>query len=351
MEQQNYQNNLKKSKQLRFVSALFLLVVVVVAGIVLAKQMEAAESAEEVELVQTPLQENPSPSAEKSVSPSLKQENLRKANLLAKKREPEPTLEKKVSEKKPGKKKSKKKKKDEKLAKDTLVIGDSLAYAMSLKNRYVGATKAENFYWLTEGGVGAAFLKENLKITTGRTMPKAVHNTLTMTSEIDLVKEVKEKGIKNIVVLLGINSSSEADSERLMKRLLLIEEKTTCQVFYISILPMVDYKAEQNGYGTRDAVNVNFNRLMKKKIKDTNLTYIDAYNAVKSLKNYESKTGDGIHYSRAVYDRVIEEMEKEIAAKEKEIKAMKLKEKKKEEEGLETEEMIESGLTPPQIAP
>lgn len=229
-------------------------------------------------------------------------------------------IEKKVEKKE---KKKEKKKETKKKEKEILVIGDSLAYAMSLNNTYTGASRRDEMYWLTEGGVGIRFIPENFVIVLGKTMPRAISNTLTETMKIDLVKEVREKKIKHIAILIGINGSDKRGAKETVKRLEEMKEKTGCHVYYFASFPIVDSKAEKNGYQVRDSRAVSFNKWMKEGLKDTGIEYIDSYSILKKQKNYESYTWDGIHYQKEMYDKVLDSLFEKIERKKKEEEILK----------------------------
>lgn len=322
MEQRKKKEDEKKmSRQLKLVSILFLFVVFFLVIFLVIKVIFDLNRIRSNHIVAASDNKelNEIKKNKKEVEQDSKRHPGEKVKIVEKKEEEQQEKAKK-KEAKTSNKKRKKRKKGREKKKETLIIGDSIAFGMSLDKKYVGASKAKDYYWITEGGVGVGFISKKLEIVTGRTMPRSVHNTLTSNSKIDLAKEIKNKEIKNVAVLLGINSSGKKNAENLIESMLLIEEKTGCNVFFIAVLPMVDSKAEKNGYRTRDSVNKQFNLWVKEKMKDTNLVYVDSYNEVKKIPKFDTYTGDGIHYSRKVYDEVISLLEKEIKKKEEEKK-------------------------------
>lgn len=248
-----------------------------------------------------------------------KRENGGKVKKVEVKKDEVKNDKEKVGEKKSKEKKRKKevikktatkKKKSDK--RETLIIGDSLAYAMSLNNTYTGVDKKNDYYWLTEGGVSIDFIPENLKITLGKVMKKATTNTFTSLKQIDLVKEIKEKEVKNVAILLGINGSSEQNAKKTVERMTAIKEKTGCKVFYISALPIIDAKARKYEYSVVDSNNKKYNSWVREGMRGKDLIYVDSYNKVKNYASHVSYTTDGIHYRKEVYNKVIELLEEEI---------------------------------------
>lgn len=246
----------------------------------------------------------------------VRNKDLEEKKLIAKKESAD--LKKKFKTVRKEKKQTKKKKKKEKLIeepkaeKELLIIGDSIAYGMSLNNTYTGVDRAADIYWLTEGGVSVAFIPKNLKVTVGKTMARSVTNTLSSSVYVDLVKEIQDKGIRDVAIMLGLNGSSKKNAKTLVERMVSIREKTGCNVYYITVLPMVDSKAKKIGYRVRDSVNVSYNSWVKEEMEGKDLFYVDAYKAVKEMRGYANETQDGIHYSRKVYNKVIECLEKVI---------------------------------------
>ena len=229
---------------------------------------------------------------------------------------------KKAVNKKENKKKNKKKKK---IVKKTLIIGDSVAYGMSLgENSYTGVKGADDYYWVTEGGTGIGLIDDELHIILGKTMPESVRNTLTKSKNIDILKEVKRKKIKNIVIGLGLNGLSEFSAKNAVKRMKRLKKKTKCRVFFLSVMPVVN----KGIYKVRDSEVVDYNRMIKEGIKKTGIIYIDAYKVVKKQEGYENMTNDGIHYSSGIYNKVFKEIIRKIKKEETEEK--KLLEKREE---------------------
>lgn len=234
---------------------------------------------------------------------------LDKKNLSDKKTKPL-----KKTKKKDGKKKGMTRKKD------TLIIGDSIAYGMSLNNSYTGVNRVNEYYWLTEGGVSIGFIPKNLKLVLGRVMPRSITNTLSSSVHVDLVKDVKAKKIKNVVFFLGLNGSSRMNAERTVERMEKLKEATGCRVFYLSALPVVDSKAKKFGYRTGEANVKQFNSWVKEDMEGKGLFYVDAFAELKKDSAYQKDTQDGIHYSRKTYNKVIKKLAEEIRKVEKKEK-------------------------------
>lgn len=314
------ENRLRLISLLSVSAALFLLALISVSTIIAKEYIKPMvsfnEETEEEGAKKAPLQKK-----------SLQKESEPKKNIEEKKVQPiretqkseEAVVDKKDIPKKKGKKNKKKAEKKGKRKKDTLIIGDSVAYGMSLNNTYTGVDRVNEFYWLTEGGVGIRFIPESLKITLGKTMPGSITNTVSSSVYVDLKKEIKDKKIKNVAIMLGINGSGKKYAEETILRMKEIEEKTGCNVFFISLLPVVDAKAKKYGYLVRNTTNTTFNRWMKDGLKDSTSVYVDAYSELTKNSDYVSRTSDGIHYGKEVYNKVIETLIKKLEEKENQI--------------------------------
>lgn len=216
--------------------------------------------------------------------------------------------------------------------KTTLIIGDSIPYGMALgKHRGTGVDEADKVFWLTEGGVSINFLCPDFKVKIGQVMPRAVVNTFTSSKKFDLLKEVKKKKIEDIVVMLGANWPGEEAAKLIVSTLKKLAKKSGCRVYYVNTLPYVD----KGKYRNRTAVLTYHNRLTKEGFEDTDIIYIDAHSIAKTVKNYQSYTWDGIHYSKKVYNVVFEEI---LSIIEEEKEAEKLSEEEKTEKKVKVKQ-------------
>ena len=188
--------------------------------------------------------------------------------------------------------------------KKLLLLGDSNVFLMSQNRKEYEEKIDEKIYWLAESGVGTEFIDYELKVRLGKVQKKYIINTLTENEEADLVKDITEKGITDVAVLLGVNSLGEHHAEELSNCLIKLSEKSGAKIFYVSVLPYVD-KAK---YKIDNKDIVRFNAAMKKKLAVTDVKYVDGYNEVSSVRGYEAETRDGLHYTKAIYDKVMREI-------------------------------------------
>ena len=163
-------------------------------------------------------------------------------------------------------------------------------------------------YWLAESGAGAGLIGDDLVVKLGLVNPDYTENSLTTADKTDVLKEIREKSIGNIVVMLGVNSLGDGYAKDLSGKLKKISETTGAKVSYISILPYID----KSKYHISLADILKFNSLMKDELKDTNIRYIDAYAIVESIDGYKNETSDGLHYSKKIYDNLFDKIIKLI---------------------------------------
>lgn len=209
---------------------------------------------------------------------------------------------------------TKKKPKDDKTI---LVIGDSIAYGMSKgKKSYTGVDDGEKVYWLAEGGINITLLYPDFDICMGKTMPKGVTNTFTSSKKFNLLEEVKKKKIEDIVVMLGANWPGEKSAKLIVDCLKKLAKKSGCRVYYVNTLPYV----HKGRYKNREKVMMQHNKLTRDGFEKSDVTYVDAYKIVKSVKQYHKQTSDGIHYSKKVYNAVFSEILSLISNKKEELK-------------------------------
>lgn len=207
--------------------------------------------------------------------------------------------------------------------KTTLIIGDSIPYGMALGKKFgTGVDKADEVYWLTEGGVNINFLSKDFKIHMGKVMPKKIVNTFTMSRNFDLIEEVRKKKIEDIVIMLGTNWPGEKSAKLTVSTLKKLAKKSGCRIYYANVLPYV----HKGRYKDRSSVMAYHNKLTREGFKGTDIIYIDACKLAKSVKNYRNCTSDGIHYSKKVYNVIFNKI---LSLIEKEKKAVKFSKKKK----------------------
>lgn len=187
-----------------------------------------------------------------------------------------------------------------------LIIGDSNIYLMSQNEGGHEKKYAEKIYWLAESGAKTDFISDGLKVELGKIKPQYVRNTLTRGKKAELAKEIEEKGITDVAVLLGVNSLGTENLQKLNDVLLKLSKIS--QVYYVSLLPYADKKK----YGIKNEDIVRFNNLMKKNLSGSKVSYIDAYSKIASMPDYHSETSDGLHYSRKIYDEVLAEIMKNV---------------------------------------
>lgn len=183
-----------------------------------------------------------------------------------------------------------------------LVLGDSNAYLMGQNLEEYEKVYGKSIYWIAESGAGIDFIGDDLKIKLGKIQGKYIKNTLTATMEADLVREIDERGITDVAVILGVNSPEENSAEKLSGNLIKLSKKSKAKIFYVSILPYVD----KSRYSLNNKDILKFNETMKKNLAVSGVKYLDSYGKVRSYKGYEKETTDGIHYSKVIYDKVFE---------------------------------------------
>ena len=185
-----------------------------------------------------------------------------------------------------------------------LIIGDSNIYLMSRNKDEYEKKYGKKVYWIAESGAGTNLFDENMMINLGLINPTYLENSLTETDEADVLKEIGDKSIGQVAVMLGVNSLGDGYAKDLSRKLKRISEDTGAKVSYISILPYVD----KSKYHISSYDIVKFNSLMKEELKETKIKYIDAYSIVAGVVGYKNETNDGLHYSKKIYDKIFEEI-------------------------------------------
>lgn len=185
-----------------------------------------------------------------------------------------------------------------------LIIGDSNVYLMSKNKVYYNKKYEVPIYWLAESGAKADFISEKLNINLGKFMPQYIENSLTKNVQISLPNEIKEKGITDAVILLGVNSLGELSAKNLSKRLISLSESGKVRIHYVSLLPYVD----KSKYKIKNKDIISFNKFVKEKLSESKINYIDVYDLITSTEGYKNETADGLHYSKVIYDKVLEKI-------------------------------------------
>jgi len=183
-----------------------------------------------------------------------------------------------------------------------LIIGDSNIYLMSRNKAEYEKKYGRKMYWLAESGAGTNMLDDDMVVSLGLINPNYMENSLTTSNEADVIKEISDKSIGYVYVMLGVNSLGEGYAKDLSNKLKRISENTGAKVSYISILPYVD----KSKYHISSYDIVKFNSLMKEELKETKIKYIDAYGIVAGVAGYKDETNDGLHYSKKIYDKIFE---------------------------------------------
>lgn len=185
-----------------------------------------------------------------------------------------------------------------------LFIGDSNIYLMSQNSNYYNKKYGDKIYWVAESGATVNFIEKDNKIAVGKFMPEYVSNTLTKTKIIDLKAEIKSNKITDIAVLLGTNSLGNDSAKDLSEKLINLSKESVARVYCVSLLPYVD----KSKYEINDDDIIKFNSRVKEKLMNSLVKYLDIYTLVKSIKGYKNETEDGLHYNRAIYDKVFDEI-------------------------------------------
>lgn len=110
---------------------------------------------------------------------------------------------------------------------------------------------------------------------------------------------MKKKDSKNTayVINMGVNDLYNANSyvEYINK----IAKNYKGDIYYLSVNPVEESKAANNGYSIKNSDIEKFNSILKSGLK--NVTYLDSYNY---LKNNGFSTTDGIHYDKNTYQKI-----------------------------------------------
>ena len=110
---------------------------------------------------------------------------------------------------------------------------------------------------------------------------------------------MKKKDSKNTayVINMGVNDLYNANSyvEYINK----IAKNYKGDIYYLSVNPVEESKAANNGYSIKNSDIEKFNSTLKNGLK--NVTYLDSYNY---LKNNGFSTTDGIHYDKNTYQKI-----------------------------------------------
>lgn len=188
--------------------------------------------------------------------------------------------------------------------KSLLLVGDSNVYLISGNKKKYESRYGNNIYWLAESGASADFISKDFMVKLGRFKAEFVENSLNKTKKVNLLKEIKEKNIKDVVVMLGVNSLGETFAEKLGNKLIKFSEISGAKVYYVSVLPYVD----KSKYNIAAGDVIRFNAEMKEILLKNKVGYIDAYDMIVRLKDYKNETTDGLHYNEKIYNKVFEKI-------------------------------------------
>lgn len=195
-------------------------------------------------------------------------------------------------------------KKGKKTERKILIIGDSNAYLMSQNEEYYKGKYKSSIYWLAESGVGTEFIDDDLTVNFGGLKSKYAKNSLGKAKKIFLLDEIKEKGITDIAVILGVNSLKKDSANSLCDMMIKLNELSKSEVYYISVLPYVD----KSRYKIQNKNIIKFNSIMKKRLAASKINYVDAYGMLTETEEYKKETTDGLHYSTMIYDRILDKI-------------------------------------------
>jgi len=185
-----------------------------------------------------------------------------------------------------------------------LIIGDSNVYLMSQNEEYYKSKYKDDIYWLAESGANTEFIAENLTVSFGKFNAKYVTNSFGKDKDISLVDEIRENGITDVVVLLGVNSLKEDSAKVLCDRLTKLDELSKTKTYYVSVLPYVN----KSKYKIQNKEIIKFNEIMKEGLSSGRISYINAYGLLTATEEYKNETTDGLHYSSIIYDKIFEEI-------------------------------------------
>ena len=117
----------------------------------------------------------------------------------------------------------------------------------------------------------------------------------------------KVSGNTAVVINMGVNdcASSSSASEYISYINSKVDTWTGkgADVYFVSVNPINDRLARNNGYGVTNKNVTDFNKEVKNGLNSA-VKYIDTYSEVKNLVIDKSETSDGIHYNTVVYEKI-----------------------------------------------
>ena len=162
---------------------------------------------------------------------------------------------------------------------ETIFIGDSRTVGMQ---QAVGTESGTR--WISKTGSGYDWFTSNVPST----------------SSI--------KSGSKVVILMGVNDldNVNAYASYINNKAAEWNEKGI-NTYFVSVNPINDALATQNGYSVRDSKVKNFNNTIKSKLS-SNVTYIDTYSKI--INSYIAT--DGLHYSTVTYKSIYNEIKSAI---------------------------------------
>lgn len=125
------------------------------------------------------------------------------------------------------------------------------------------------------------------------------------TNESDIDKNVDNSTA--VVVNMGVNdcssSNSVSDYSDYLNRKANDWKSMGADVYFVSVNPINDSIAKENGYDIVNSTVMSFNSSIKSKLAN-NIFYIDTYSEVESLVIKDNETPDGVHYNKVVYQKI-----------------------------------------------
>lgn len=179
-----------------------------------------------------------------------------------------------------------------------LLVGDSrtvqlgmTVFGMNTKNDtdglpcVIGGTTSGDYLY-SKGSMGLTWMKQHI-------------------ADIDAQVDSKT----SVVINMGVNDCSSSTSAD--DYIAYINNKVKdwkakgADVYFVSVNPINDSLARNNGYSVTNSMVEDFNKALKEGLS-SDVKYIDTYSEVKSLVIDKKETADGIHYNKVVYEKIKE---------------------------------------------
>ena len=102
-----------------------------------------------------------------------------------------------------------------------------------------------------------------------------------------------------MVFFFAVGAQAQRRNSRYVEYINKLAKNYKGDIYYLSVNPVEESKAANNGYSIKNSDIEKFNSTLKSGLK--NVTYLDSYNY---LKNNGFSTTDGIHYDKNTYQKI-----------------------------------------------